>query len=59
MRKEILIITVAAFTLNSCGIYTKYKPSTQVPEDLYGEAARRFLGILAGGKSLPIRIFVN
>lgn len=37
MRKEILIITVAAFTLNSCGIYTKYKPSTQVPEDLYGE----------------------
>lgn len=37
MRKEILIITVAAFTLNSCGIYTKYKPSTQGPEDLYGE----------------------
>lgn len=37
MRKEILIITVAAFTLNSCGIYTKYKLSTQVPEDLYGE----------------------
>ena len=37
MRKEILIITVAAFTLNSCSIYTKYKPSTQVPEDLYGE----------------------
>lgn len=37
MRKEILIITVATFTLNSCGIYTKYKPSTQVPEDLYGE----------------------
>ena len=37
MRKEILIITVAAFTLKSCGIYTKYKPSTQVPEDLYGE----------------------
>lgn len=37
MRKEILIIIVAAFTLNSCGIYTKYKPSTQVPEDLYGE----------------------
>ena len=34
---RILIITVAAFTLNSCGIYTKYKPSTQVPEDLYGE----------------------
>ncbi len=26
MRKEILIITVAAFALNSCGIYTNYKP---------------------------------
>ena len=37
MRKEILIIIVAAFALNSCGIYTKYKPVTKVPEDLYGE----------------------
>ncbi|MEF2682985.1 MAG: TolC family protein [Parabacteroides johnsonii] len=37
MRKEILIIIVAAFALNSCGIYTKYKPVTEVPEDLYGE----------------------
>ena len=34
MRKEILIIIVAAFALNSCGIYTKYKPVTKVPEDL-------------------------
>ena len=39
MRKEILIITVAAFALNSCGIYTNYKPATEVPEDLYGEEA--------------------
>lgn len=37
MRKEILIITVAAFTLNSCGIYTKYKPAADVPDGLYGE----------------------
>lgn len=37
MRKEILIIIVAAFALNSCGIYTKYKPVIEVPEDLYGE----------------------
>lgn len=37
MRKEILIITVAAFTLNSCGIYTKYKPTADVPDGLYGE----------------------
>lgn len=37
MKKEFLIIIVAAFILNSCGIYTKYKPVTEVPEDFYGE----------------------
>lgn len=65
MRKEILIIIVAAFALNSCGIYTKYKPVTKVPEDLlWGRGkrqatARTILVILAGGKSSPIRISVN
>lgn len=30
-------LTVAALTLSSCGIYTKYKPATEVPINLYGE----------------------
>ncbi|WP_308548382.1 TolC family protein [uncultured Parabacteroides sp.] len=37
MKKEIILFTVAALTLSSCGIYTKYKPAAEVPEDLYGE----------------------
>ena len=26
MKKQIITLTVAALTLSSCGIYTKYKP---------------------------------
>lgn len=37
MNKKIILSTVAALTLSSCGIYTTYKPATGVPEDLYGE----------------------
>lgn len=37
MKKQIITLTVAALTLSSCGIYTKYKPATEVPEKLYGE----------------------
>lgn len=37
MKKQIIISTVAALTLSSCGIYTNYKPATEVPENLYGE----------------------
>lgn len=37
MKKEIILFTVAALTLSSCGIYTKYKPAAEVPEGLYGE----------------------
>lgn len=37
MKKEIILFTVVALTLSSCGIYTKYKPAAEVPEDLYGE----------------------
>lgn len=37
MNKKIILSTVAALTLSSCGIYTTYKPATVVPEDLYGE----------------------
>lgn len=28
---------LAALTLSSCGVYTKYKPATSVPDALYGE----------------------
>lgn len=37
MKKQIITLTVATLTLSSCGIYTKYKPATEVPENLYGE----------------------
>lgn len=37
MKKQIIIATVAALTLSSCGIYTKYQPAAEVPEDLYGD----------------------
>ncbi len=36
MKIKIIISTVAALTLSSCGIYTTYKPATEVPDDLYG-----------------------
>ena len=37
MKKQIILSAVAALALSSCGIYTKYKPATEVPENLYGE----------------------
>ena len=37
MKKQIITLTVAALTLSSCGIYTQYKPATEVPDNLYGE----------------------
>lgn len=37
MKKQIITLTLAMLTLSSCGIYTKYKPATEVPVDLYGE----------------------
>lgn len=37
MKKQLFMLTVAALTLSSCGIYTHYKPETTVPDNLYGE----------------------
>lgn len=34
--KNLIMITVLAFTVSSCGIYTKYKPAKEVPGGLYG-----------------------
>ena len=35
--KKIILMSAAALTLSSCGIYKKYQPSTTVPDQLYGE----------------------
>lgn len=38
MKKQIITLTVAnPLTLSSRGIYTQYKPATEVPDNLYGE----------------------
>ena len=36
MKKIILLSVATTFILSSCGIYSKYKPATEVPEGLYG-----------------------
>lgn len=36
MKKQIITLAVAALVLSSCGIYTKYKPVADVPEQLFG-----------------------
>ncbi|SEF61795.1 efflux transporter outer membrane subunit [Parabacteroides chinchillae] len=35
--KRIILLTAAIALLSSCGIYTKYKPVTTTPDNLYGE----------------------
>lgn len=37
MRKQILLLAAFAFTMSGCGIYSKYKPVTEVPDGLYGD----------------------
>lgn len=36
MEKKLIWLAVFALTLNSCGIYKKYQPVSQVPDGLYG-----------------------
>lgn len=36
MKKQIITLTVAALTLSSCGIYTQYKPATEVADIVWG-----------------------
>ena len=36
MKKNIILLVAMSLTLSGCGIYTKYKPATSVPDDLYG-----------------------
>ncbi len=37
MKKIMIILPTAALCLSSCGIYTTYKDTTEVPDNLYGE----------------------
>lgn len=36
MKKQIITLLAAPLLLSGCGIYTKYKPVADVPENLYG-----------------------
>lgn len=40
MKKQIITLAVASLLFSSCGIYTKYKPATSVPDNLYGEGVQ-------------------
>ena len=51
MKKHIILLSAAGLLFSSCGVYTKYKPATEVPDGLYGEeiatfteSTRRFSG---------------
>ena len=53
MKKHIILLSAAGLLFSSCGVYTKYKPATEVPDGLYGEetaafteSTRRFSGWL-------------
>lgn len=35
--KKIILLSAVTVLLSSCGIYSKYKPETAVPDNLYGE----------------------
>ncbi len=37
MKKTLIILSAAALSLSGCGIYTTYKPASEVEENLYGE----------------------
>lgn len=37
--KKFILLSAATVLLGSCGVYTKYKPATEVPQGLYGDAA--------------------
>lgn len=39
MKKQIITLLAAPLLLSGCGIYTKYKPVADVPENLYGTEA--------------------
>lgn len=48
MKKHIILLSAAGLLFSSCGVYTKYKPATEVPDGLYGEEIATFTESLAG-----------
>lgn len=42
MKRNIITLAITTLMLSSCGIYTKYQPTTTVPEELLGQR-KRFL----------------
>ena len=36
MKRQIILLAIAALTLNGCGIYHKYQPANTVPDHLFG-----------------------
>ena len=32
MKKHIILLSAAGLLFSSCGVYTKYKPATEVPD---------------------------
>ena len=36
MKSKIILLGLSTLLLSSCGIYSKYKPVTEVPDNLYG-----------------------
>ena len=60
MKKNIILLVAMSLTLSGCGIYTKYKPATSVPDDLYGGEVvtedTAGLGNMTGGNSSPTLI---
>lgn len=59
MKRQIIFLALAAFTLTSCGIYNTYKSETTVPEQLFGTnvAAGDTIGI--SGSSLAVDTIGN
>ena len=39
--KKLIISLAAILALSSCGIYSKYKPVTEIPDGLYGHGGNR------------------
>ena len=48
MKKHIILLSAAGLLFSSCGVYTKYKPATEVPDGLYGEEMAAFTESLVG-----------
>ena len=53
MKKHIILLSAAGLLLSSCGVYTKYKPATEVPDGLYGEETAAFTENPDGSPAAP------